>query len=237
MIHFNLKKFNLQKRDPHEAIRGPISRPLPCLGVERYKIVASFDRDTCALCGALDGKVFGMPDYQEGLTAPPFHPWCCTCPCFEDMEKLGERWARSPDGTTGRVPADMSFEEWKRQLVQGIPRPKDVLTEYIQKAIPGQGLITYDAACNASQIKSRCSRLTRLASSWYSSLIVVGLMPVTLASSACVQRISPSFLDSKILIILCVAPLCDKITRIWPTCLAFVRLSRNGLFRAISLRI
>ena len=140
-------------------------------------------------------------------------------------------------GTTGRVPADMSFEEWKRQLVQGIPRPKDVLTEYIQKAIPGQGLITYDAACNASQIKSRCSRLTRLASSWYSSLIVVGLMPVTLASSACVQRISLNFLDSKILIILCVAPLCDKITRIWPTCLAFVRLSRNGLFRAISLRI
>lgn len=111
MIHFNSKKFNLQKRDPHEAIRGPISGPLPCLGVERYKIVASFDRDTCALCGALDGKVFGMPDYQEGLTAPPFHPWCCTCPCFEDMEKLGERWARSPDGTTGRVPADMSFEE------------------------------------------------------------------------------------------------------------------------------
>lgn len=40
----------------------------------------------------------------------------------------------------------MSFEEWKRQLVQGTPRPKDVLTEYIQKAIPGQGLITYDAA-------------------------------------------------------------------------------------------
>ncbi|MCI9666302.1 MAG: hypothetical protein HFF13_03435 [Angelakisella sp.] len=75
--------------------------------MERYKIVASFDRDTCALCG----KVFGMPGYQEGLTAPPFHPWCCTCPCFEDMEKLGERWARSPDGTTGRVPADMSFEE------------------------------------------------------------------------------------------------------------------------------
>ena len=110
-------------------------------------------RDTCALCGALDGKVFGMPGYQEGLTAPPFHPWCCTCPCFEDMEKLGERWARSPDGTTGRVPADMSFEEWKRQLVQGTPRSKDVLTEYIQKAMPGQGLITYDAACNASQIK------------------------------------------------------------------------------------
>lgn len=89
------------------------------LGVERYKIVASFDQDTCGLCGALDGKVFGMPDYQEGLTAPPFHPWCrcCTCPYFEDMEELGERWARNLDGSTGRVPADMSFEEWKRRFI------------------------------------------------------------------------------------------------------------------------
>ena len=52
------------------------------LGVEKYRIVASFDRDTCGLCSALDGKVFKMSDYQVGLTAPPFHPWCrcCTAP-------------------------------------------------------------------------------------------------------------------------------------------------------------
>ncbi len=106
------------------------------LGVERYKIVASFDQDTCGLCGALDGKVFGMLDYQEGLTAPPFHPWCrcCTCPYFEDMEKLGERWARNPDSTTGKVPADMSFEEWKRQFVvgQGSGLKKAVLGDKIR---------------------------------------------------------------------------------------------------------
>lgn len=74
------------------------------LGVEKYRIVASFDRDTCGLCSALDGKVFKMSDYQVGLTAPPFHPWCrcCTAPYFEDMEGLGERWTRNPDGTTKR---------------------------------------------------------------------------------------------------------------------------------------
>ena len=44
------------------------------LDVERYRIVASFDHDTCELCGALDGKVFKMSEYQVGLTAPPFHP-------------------------------------------------------------------------------------------------------------------------------------------------------------------
>lgn len=90
------------------------------LGVERYKIVASFDRDICELCGALDSKVFKLSDYQVGLSAPPFHPWCrcCTCPYYEDMAKLGERWARNLDGSTGKVPADMTFEEWKGKYVK-----------------------------------------------------------------------------------------------------------------------
>ena len=74
------------------------------LGVERYKIVASFDQDTCELCGAMDGQVFKMSEYQAGLTAPPFHPWCrcCTAPYFEDMAGIGERWTRNQDGTTKR---------------------------------------------------------------------------------------------------------------------------------------
>ena len=89
------------------------------LGVERYKIVAAFDRNTCAVCGGMDGKVFKMSEYQAGLTAPPFHPWCrcCTAPYFEDMEKLGERWARSPEGSTEKIPEDMGFEEWRSQFV------------------------------------------------------------------------------------------------------------------------
>lgn len=88
------------------------------LGVEKYKIVASFDHDTCELCGALDGKVFKMSEYQVGLTAPPFHPWCrcCTCPYFEDMEGIGERWARDAvTGKTYKVPSNMTYDEWKAQ--------------------------------------------------------------------------------------------------------------------------
>lgn len=89
------------------------------LGVERYKIVASFDHETCDLCADMDGKVFKMSDYQVGLTAPPFHPWCrcCTCPYFEDMVGLGERWIRNADGTTAKIKADTSFEEWKKSFV------------------------------------------------------------------------------------------------------------------------
>ena len=90
------------------------------LDVERYTIVASFDHDTCELCAGLDGKVFKMSEYQVGLTAPPFHPWCrcCTCPYFEDMEGIGERWTRSADGVTGKVPAGTTFEQWKKGFVQ-----------------------------------------------------------------------------------------------------------------------
>ena len=88
------------------------------LDVERYTVVASIDHDTCELCAGLDGMVFKMSEYQVGLTAPPFHPWCrcCTCPYFEDMVGLGERYAR--DAVTGehyKVPGNMTFEEWKTQ--------------------------------------------------------------------------------------------------------------------------
>ena len=86
--------------------------------MERYKIVASFDKDTCSLCADMDGKVFKMSDYQVGLTAPPFHPWCrcCTCPYFEDMDGMGERYAR--DAVTGerfKVPGNMTYDQWKAQ--------------------------------------------------------------------------------------------------------------------------
>lgn len=54
---------------------------------------------------------------------------------------------------------------------------------------------------STSQILSSCSRLTRVATSWYNSLIVLGHMPVLRARSACVHLSSPSRVDSNILII------------------------------------
>lgn len=53
----------------------------------------------------------------------------------------------------------------------------------------------------ASQIRSKCSKFTLSTNSWYNSPIVLGRMPVALAKSACVHLISPSLVDSKILII------------------------------------
>lgn len=91
------------------------------LGVEHYQIVASFDRDTCELCGALDGKVFKLSEYQPGLTANPFHPWCrcCTTPYYDDVADLAMRWVRNPDGTTERISASTTFDEWRQSFVPG----------------------------------------------------------------------------------------------------------------------
>lgn len=88
------------------------------LGVEKYEVVETLDASTCETCGALDGKVFAMSEYQVGLTVPPFHPYCrgCTAPYFDDFNEGGERAARDiKTGKTYNVPADMTFEEWKKQ--------------------------------------------------------------------------------------------------------------------------
>lgn len=84
------------------------------LDVEEYIIVETLDKETCPLCGQLDGKVFKMSEYAVGLTAPPFHPWCrgTTAPYFADMQGVGERFARGADGKTYAVPKDMTYAEW-----------------------------------------------------------------------------------------------------------------------------
>ena len=87
------------------------------LDVEEYKVVGTLDSDTCETCGDMDGKVFKMTEYEIGSTAPPFHPWCrcCTAPYFEDMEGVGERYAR--DAVTGErytLPKDTTYAEWKK---------------------------------------------------------------------------------------------------------------------------
>ena len=49
------------------------------LDVEEFEIVGTFDKNLCEDCGDLDGTHAPMSEYEEGVTAPPFHPWC-RCP-------------------------------------------------------------------------------------------------------------------------------------------------------------
>lgn len=90
------------------------------LDVERYEILATLDSRTSEICREMDGKVFEMKDYQEGLTAPPFHPWCrtTTVPYFDDDFTVGEqRAARDEEsGKTVYVDGKLNYKEWKEQL-------------------------------------------------------------------------------------------------------------------------
>jgi len=89
------------------------------LDVERFEIVATLDQHTSDLCQDLDGEVFDMKDYEVGVTAPPFHPWCrtVTAPWFED--NYGERAARDQEGNVYYVPGNMKYSEWKEKFLDG----------------------------------------------------------------------------------------------------------------------
>ncbi len=91
------------------------------LGVEKYEIVATLDSRTSELCRWMDGKVFKRSEWEVGVTAPPFHPWCrtTTVPYFDDEFDVGERAARDEDGNAYYVPANMTYKDWEKAFVNG----------------------------------------------------------------------------------------------------------------------
>lgn len=91
------------------------------LDVEQYEIVATLDDRTSDICSSMDGERFNMKDYEPGVTAPPFHPNCrtTTVPAFDDEFDIGERAARDENGKTYYVPANMTYNQWKKSFVNG----------------------------------------------------------------------------------------------------------------------
>ena len=87
------------------------------LDVEKYQIIATIDDMTSDICADMDGQIFDMKDYEEGVTAPPFHCNCrsYTAPYFADEE--GMRATRDEDGNYYTVPSDMTYREWEKQAV------------------------------------------------------------------------------------------------------------------------
>lgn len=98
------------------------SRAYDEAGIERYRFVATLDSRTCECCAALDGKVFELANAKPGTNYPPMHPFCrsTTIADFgeEELSRL-ERRAKDKDGNTVRVPADMTYEDWRREFVEG----------------------------------------------------------------------------------------------------------------------
>ena len=100
------------------------------LDVEEYEIVATLDLHTSEICQDMDGKHFKMTDFQPGVTAPPFHPWCrsVTCPYFNDEFTQDEtRAARGEDGKEYQIPGSMTYKDWKDCFIDHKKNPSDFL--------------------------------------------------------------------------------------------------------------
>lgn len=89
-------------------------------GMEKFRFCAVLDIRTSDICAAMDGRVFEVAKAAIGENVPPLHPWCrsTTVAHFEktDLSRL-ERSARDPvTGKHSRIPGDMTYEEWKKQV-------------------------------------------------------------------------------------------------------------------------
>lgn len=97
-------------------------------GIETYIFVATLDIKTSPACRELDGKRFPVSEQQPGKNCPPMHPWCrSTTICDISDEELAnmERRARDPvTGKTKTVPANMTYEQWYKENVEGNPQAK-----------------------------------------------------------------------------------------------------------------
>ena len=106
-------------------------------GVEQYQILATLDSKTCGVCGKLDGKIYPVSEAVTGKNKPPFHPFCrCTdVPYYPDTPTGGRtRTARDENGKNIEVPADMTYEEWKKQFLDGNLQAPVIKDKIIRKA-------------------------------------------------------------------------------------------------------
>lgn len=98
--------------------------------IEKYRFVATLDMRTSEICASLDGKEFPVDKQQPNVNCPPMHPNCrSTTIAVFDAEIMEGMQRRAVDPETGKdvfVPADMTYEEWKKKFVD---KKKDGLAE------------------------------------------------------------------------------------------------------------
>lgn len=88
------------------------------LGVEEYQISATLDLRISKICQEMDSRIFKVSEYEPGVTANPFHPWCRTTntPYFEGNIK--RRFMRDPaTGKGGYTEEYISYKDWYQKYV------------------------------------------------------------------------------------------------------------------------
>lgn len=89
-------------------------------GIEWYEYLATLDGKTTPMCQELDGKHFRVRDAVPGKNCPPMHPNCrSTTVCWfsgeEEQKAKTKRIAKNEEGKYYFVPADMTYQQWRRQ--------------------------------------------------------------------------------------------------------------------------
>lgn len=101
------------------------------LDTEKYIYVAILDLRTSKICRSLDKKRFLVSQAQAGVNYPPMHPNCrSTTIAWMPDHLLHKLKQRAYDPSTGKyvmVPGDMTYDQWYRQYVMGLP-PKPQTT-------------------------------------------------------------------------------------------------------------
>lgn len=87
--------------------------------MEFYQFIAVMDNRTTPMCQQLDGEIFPLAELNQGENAPPMHVRCRStiCASIDDGKQgrraTGMRAARDDNGRRIKVPADMTYPEWK----------------------------------------------------------------------------------------------------------------------------
>ncbi len=82
------------------------------LGVEECEVHCTLDEKTCEICGQYDGKVYKVSDTAH---LPTYHP-NCRCYVTVVLKKEGKtRSARDLNGKSTKVPASMTYQEWREE--------------------------------------------------------------------------------------------------------------------------
>jgi SPP1 gp7 family putative phage head morphogenesis protein len=86
--------------------------------IEEYEFLATLDRKTSKVCQQQDGKRYKLSDAVVGVNYPPLHPHCrsTTIPVVAGS-KVSERIARDKKGNVIYVPADMTYEQWRKSNI------------------------------------------------------------------------------------------------------------------------
>ena len=106
------------------------------LDIEQYQFLASLDKRTCKECGKLDGKVFKVEDAKAGFNYPPLHPndRCTTIAYFEDdFLEDDTRFAKDENGNRIEVPANMTYDEWKKKYIDSNWKNDSTIDKDIKK--------------------------------------------------------------------------------------------------------